>query len=258
MKRWVVFKAVLAKSLIEQRRYLFNMVSGLVTMYIVFLLLFFGARMIGGSVLNTGGSLEGLVVGYTVWMLAIVAFEGPAWGISQEADVGTLEQLHLSPAGFTWVQASSMASGLLVNLGFVAVVLALMMATTGRWLNLDLLSLLPLALVTIAAPYGFGFLMAGLALVFKRIQNAFQILTFSFVACVIVPAGKYAWVKFLPLAMGNSLLRRVMVDGVRLWRLPAADLALATAVSVAYLLAGILVFGYCLRVARDKGLMGHY
>lgn len=258
MKRWVVFKAVFRKIYLEMTRYAFNSISGLITIYIVFLLLFFGAKMVGGSAMNTGSSLEGLVVGYVVWVIAMMAYQDPAWRISTEAEIGTLEQSYLSPAGFAWVNISCVLSDLVFNLIMLAVILVAVMLTTGRWLNLDLLSLLPLMLITSAAAYGLGFAMGGLALVYKRIQSSFQILQFVLVAFIIAPIGRLAWVKFLPLALGNDLLRRVMVDGQRLWELPASDIFLATAVGAGYLLLGLGAFAYCVRVARDRGLLGHY
>ena len=257
MNRWVVLRAVVAKSLIELRRYLFNTISGLVTMYVVFLLLFFGARSLGPA-FSTGTGLEGLVVGYLVWMMSITAYQDLAHTIANEAEVGTLEQLFLTPTGFAWMGGSYMIGQFLVNLLFTAILLLSMMLTSGRWLHLDLVSLLPLILITIAASYGFGFILGGLALVFKRIQALFQILTFGLVGFVAAPIAQYAWMKLLPLALGNQLLKRVMVDGLRIWELPAGDLLLATGVGLSYLLIGLLIFGYCLRAARNRGMLGHY
>jgi len=258
VKRWIVFKAVFVKALIEMKRYLFNTMSGLITMYVVFLLLFFGARAFGGSAMQTGDTLEGLVIGYLVWLFALVAYQDLAWGISSEAEIGTLEQLYLTPAGFAWVNGSFLVTRFVTNLVMMTVMLLAIILTTGYRLNLDLISLLPLILITILAPYGFGFLMGGLAVVFKRIQNSFQILQFIFVAFIMVPINQYVWVKYLPLSLGNNLLRKVMVEGLRLWELPVGDLATAAGVGLAYLLLGIAAFGYCVNVARDRGLMGHY
>ena len=257
MNRWVVFRAVVGKTLVEMKRYLFNSISGLVTMYIVFLLLFFGARSLNLP-FSTGSGLEGLVVGYLVWMMSIIAYQDLAYTIANEAEVGTLEQLFLSPTGFAWVGGSQMIGSFLTNLGMSSLVLLSMMLTTGRWLHLDVLSLLPLIPITVAAAYGLGFILAGLAVVFKRIQALFQILTFGLVVFVAAPIAKYAWMKFLPLAMGNQLLRKVMVDGLRVWELPGQDLLVATGVGLGYLLFGVLVFNYCLKVARDRGMLGHY
>ena len=258
MKRWVVFKAVFFRTIVEMRRYAFNTVAGLVTMYLIFLLLFLGAKFVGGPTFATGGSLEGLVVGYLVWLLALIAYQDLAWQIASEAEIGTLEQLYLSPAGVAWVNGCYLLARFLVTLLTGGLILVLMMLTTGRLLHLDLVSLIPLTALTVASAYGFGFVMGGLALVFKRIQQTFQILQFVFVAFLIAPVGRYAWLKYMPLALGNELIRRVMVDGVRLWRLPPGDLGLATLVGLGYFLAGLGAFGWCLRVARDRGMLGQY
>lgn len=83
---------------------------------------------------------------------------------------GTLEQLAMSPLGFGRVLLSRLAAAFLFDLLVMLLFLLLMMASTGKWLHLDLLSLLPLLLLTMAGVLGIGFIMGGLALVFKQIQ----------------------------------------------------------------------------------------
>lgn len=258
MKRWVVFKAVFIKTLIEMNRYRVNTIAGFVTMYIIFVLLFFGAKAIGGETFKTGANIEGLVVGYMVWIFALFAFQDLAGNISNEAEVGTLEQLYLSPCGFWWVNLSLMAARFVTNIIWIGSMLLVMMITSGYWLHIDLVSLFPIIMLTVAACYGLGFIMGGLALIFKRIQSSFQILQFIFVAFVAVPINQYTWIKYLPLTMGNNLMRQVMVDGTRLWHLPTADLIVTTVVGIGYFLLGIAVFSWCINVARKQGLMGHY
>lgn len=92
---------------------------------------------------------------------------------------------------------------------------------------------------------------------FKRVQAAFQIVQFLFVGMLVLPERLW-WTRLLPLAGGNALIRQVMVNGARLWDLPAADVLTATAVGVAYLAAGLLAFSTCERLARSRGLLGHY
>ncbi|MGB4290809.1 MAG: ABC transporter permease [Dethiobacteria bacterium] len=258
MNRWIVFKSIFTKTIIEMKRYIFDTISRLITLYIVFALLFFWARAIGWVAFQAGETLEGLVVGYMVWMLAMLAYQDMAWNISMEAKIGTLEQLFLSPAGFTWVNISFLLSRFLLNLAFTGVMLLLMMLTSGYWLHIDLVSLIPLIVLTISASYGFGFIMGGLALVFKRIQSSFQILQFIFIAFIAAPLSRFPWVKYLPLAMGNHLLRQVMVHGIRLWQLPPADLLTAAIVGAGYFLLGLAVFTRCTGVARNRGLLGQY
>ena len=62
----------------------------------------------------------------------------------------------------------------------------------------------------------------------------------------------------LPLAHGSAMLQRAMVDGVRLWEFPLADLALLVAVAVGYLFGGYLVFQFATARARRLGVLGDY
>jgi len=100
-------------------------------------------------------------------------------------------------------------------------------------------------------------MMAGLALVYKRIQAFFQILQFVFVALVAFPADTL-WAKALPLSLGTRLLGRVMVDGDTLATLPLTDVLVLVATAVFYLVLGIGVFRLFEGVAKDRGLLAHY
>lgn len=170
MQRYLIaMRAMITRNLINMRRYVFNTISGLVTMYIVFMLLFMGVRGIGGAALAGGTTLEGLVVSYLLWVLSISAYSDLAWDLNQEAQVGTLEQLYISPIGFNWLNAFNLISGLGLSFVFASVLLTLMMLTTGTYLNLDVLSVIPLMILSLLGVYGIGFAMGGLALIFKRI-----------------------------------------------------------------------------------------
>ena len=261
MSRWVVSQAVVAKAFIETRRYLLSALSGIGMQCVIFLIIFAGSRSLGGLSIGgsgPGGGPEGLVVAYLVWMLAIMSFEELAGSVARESAVGTLEQLFLTRAGFAWVGISYMIGRYIVILAPAAILLLFMMATTGHWLHLDLPSLLGLFPIVVATPCGLGFIMGGLALVYKHVQAFLQVFIVAFPAALVVPLDQYPWVRFLPLAQGNDLLRRVMVDGLRIWELPVREVAAGVGVGALYLLAGFLFFSYCLKVARDRGTLGQY
>lgn len=251
------FWAVLRRRVIELKRYAFNTFSSVATIYLVFLLMFLGARFVAGPGEMFGETLEGLIVGFSVWTFAIIAYSEMSWAVMQEAQQGTLEQLYMTPAGFGWVALSLAVSSFLASFAFVVPIVVLMMVTTGRYLRLDMLSLLPLLTLTLPAVYGIGLAMAGLALVFKRIQAMFQILQFVFVAFLFVPAEPL-WAKALPLTWGAQLIRRVVVGGERLTEIPGADIAWLAAGSVLWVTLGIAAFTVCERTARRRGLLGHY
>lgn len=254
----MVLNAVFLREVTMIRRYLFNWLSGLVSIYMVFCFVFYGMKAFSaGSPGALDGSLEGTVVGFFVWSLSLFAFSTLSWDLINEAQMGTLEQLYLSPSGFRWLCVLNLATGFLVNALAAVTFLFVAMATTGRWLHLDAVSIAPLMIVTVLGAYGVGFILGGLALVFKRIQALFQIVQFVFVGCLVIPS-RVTWAGFLPLSAGAVLLRKTMVAGARIWQLPAGEVLMATAVGAGYLVLGLGVFSACECVAKARGLLGHY
>ena len=258
MLKWTVFKVSFKKSFLMMKRYMFNFVSGIVTIYIVFLILFYGIKAVGGPTINSSGTLEAMIVGYIVWIFAMNAFQDLSWGLVNEAQMGTLEQMYLTPAGFSWINVATIVSNFVLNFVFTLVIILFIMVTTGKYLHLNLLTLLPLVLFTLGGAYGIGFAMGGLALIYKRIQAFFQIVQFAIIGFMVLPLDRMPWAKALPLAMGNSLVRQAMVGGKSLLALPAGDLLILAVTGVGYFLLGLSAFGLAERTARRRGLLGQY
>lgn len=257
-RRLTAFEAIVHRHWINLKRYIFDTISSLVTMYIVFMVIFFGVQGIGGAAIGMGTTLEGILVGYLVWTLAIAAYSDLSWDLNNEAQMGTLEQLYVTPLGFKWINAYSMMSNLLWQFFFSGILLALMMVSTGKFLNIDIISIIPLFLLALGAAYGVGFAVGGLALIFKRIRSFFQIVQFIFVAFLAVPIERFPAIAYMPLSMPNLLLRNVMIDGMRLWELQGSDLLIAFLTGTIYLALGILAFSKCENIAKSRGLLGHY
>ncbi|MGQ9699539.1 MAG: ABC transporter permease [Candidatus Bipolaricaulaceae bacterium] len=258
MRRFWTFWAIFVRFLIELKRYPFNTLSSLVTLYLIFLFLFAGAKYAQGFGVNVfGENLEALVVGFLVWTFALLAYSDLAWEVMREAQQGTLEQLYMCPFGFGFVSISWVLSSFFTSFLFVGVLLLLMMTTTGKFLHLPVGTLVPLLFLTLAPIYGVGVLMAGLALVFKRIQAFFQILQFAFVPLLFLPREEW-WAKALPISLGSSLIREVMTEGKSLLVLPGPDLLVVLGTAIFYFGLGLFVFKVCERVAKDRGLLAHY
>jgi len=258
VKYLTLFTTILKQEFIVLRRYLFNTIAALSTIYILFLFIFFGARALGGGAPGFGATLDGIVVGFLVWTLALFAYSEFAQGMVREAQEGTLEQLYMSSVGFIWVSLSRIVSSLSFMLMVNIVLLLVMMATTGRWLHLDVVSLLPLILLTLAGVYGIGFSMAGLALVFKRIESFVGILQFAMVGFIAAPVDRFPALRYLPLAEGNRLIRRVMAEGLSIVELSTGDLLFLLINSAFYFGGGLLLFNLLLKAAKNRGLLGHY
>ena len=253
MNRFWTFFAVFERFWIELKRYAFNTLSGLVTLYLIFLLIFAGAKYAQGFGINLfGESVEGLVVGFLVWTFALSAYSDLSWSIMREAQQGTLEQLYMCPFGFRFVSFAWIVSSFLTTFVFSDTLLFLMMVTTGKYLRLPLGTLLPLAFLTVAPIYGLGFVMAGLALVFKRIQAFFPNSPIRVRVFLLHPSGQLVG-ENPPLSLGTRLIGKAMTEGQTLQDLPPLDLLVLLGVAAFY-----VGLGLCERIAKDRGLLAHY
>ncbi len=258
MRHAIVLKALVKRNVLMVVRYPFNLIAGLISLFLIFLVIFYGAQAVGGGNPAFGATLSGIVMGFMLWSFIVFAYSDLTWDFINEAQQGTLEQLYMSPLGFGWVSISHILGWLLINLITTFGMLFAMMGITGRWLNVDFVSVLPLMLLTVWGVYGFGFLMGGLALVFKQVQAAFQILQFVWLGLIAAPLDQFPWLKYAPVSWGTHLLGRVMIGGESLLEMPASDVLFLAANSAVYFALGYLGFKYFERVARDRGLLGHY
>lgn len=258
MKTAILYGAWIRRTVIEMRRYAVDSISGLLTIYGFFLILFFGAKALGGGRPGFGNTLSGLVVSYALWSLVTFSLSGLTFELIQEAQLGTLEQLGMSPFGLARVLFARVASQLVIQFAMMSFLLVVLMATTGRWLKVAPLSTLPVLALTVLGVEGLGFVLGGLAIVFKRIQQALQAWQILVLALIAAPVNRVPFTKYLPLTWGATLLRRVMVDGASLASIPIGDTLFLVANSAFYFALGLLVFRRFELVARERGLLGHY
>lgn len=251
-------KAFLKKEFIMYKRYLFNAIGGFFTLYVYFLLMFAGYKSLAGNAIGYGDMLEGLVIGYTLWILIREVFEDVAYTILREASEGTLEQLYMSIHGFGWVMAMKLFAKIILNMIFVAVVLYSLMITTNRYLNLDIISLVIIIFFTLLSVLGIGFIFGGLALIFKQIGSYLQIVSFGFIALIAAPVGRIVYLKYLPISWGSRLLYKVMGEGKSVMDFTVNEFGLLVLTGLVYLAIGYGVYKLCERAAMDKGVLGHY
>jgi len=265
--RWLkIVRAELIRDLKISVRYPLDLATGIFILYVLFMGLFMGAKLLAGNQ-ALAGNLGGVVVGYTMWFFAIMALNTMSMDIESEARQGTLEQVALyAPdfVGLMWVRA---ATHLTYGAGAVIILSLLIQATTGHYLMLSWRTLVPVVVVlvlTVAGLCGFGLILGGLSLVFKRIGQLSALVQFSmfFLAYTDLAQVQPPWrevVAHLPLARGVHILKSLLVDGSA-----PAEMTLAVAIgwllldSLAYALVGSLVFRMCERVARSQGLLAHY
>ena len=251
-----LLKVVFFKQLKIELRYIVNTISQFATIYIFFAIIFFGGQAVAGAALSE--SLGGIIVGFFLFTLAISAYSGIAYNVTEESQWGTLERLYMSPHGFGKVMIVKSAVNVSLTFLWALILLVLMMLTAGRWLSVDLVTVVPLTVLALGSVLGLGFVFAGIALLYKRLENLIQLVQFGFVGLIGAPVDAYPWLKLLPLTHGSALLQRAMNHNVALWELPRSELGLLVVSSTLYFAAGYYCFHYCLDRARERGVMAHY
>jgi ABC-2 type transport system permease protein len=252
-----VLVANIRKVGIEMLRYLPNTISMVVTFYAIFLMFFLGIKVFGDPDTVATNS-QYVIVSTVLWLLALMVMQGIGWEITTEATRGTLEQLYMSPMGTWRILLARLIGTVLVNLVIMVVVLLLAMLTAGQWLQFDLLTLAPLFMLLIVGMIGVGFMIAGLALIFKQIEALLQIVQFVFFALVSVPVSLSLALEFAPIVRASSMIRDAMVEGKTLLMFSSLDYGLLLLNALSYFVLGIFVYRLAEIQAMRRGLLGQY
>ncbi|WP_299268829.1 ABC transporter permease [Halorientalis sp.] len=249
-------KAVLYREYLIFVRYPANAVGGLVFSIIFFALLFYGGRMLAGQALSD--SIEGIIVGYFLWTLSVGAYSSISNDIGSEVQWGTLERHIMTPFGFAPVALLKGVAKVVRTFLISTVILGIMLVITGTTLQIDVLTTVVVAVLSITSVLGLGFAAGGISVLYKRIGNWLNLLQFGFIVLISAPAFDLGWTRFLPLAQGSALLQRAMREGTHLWQFPLFDLVVLVGTAVVYLGFGYLVFQRATRRARRLGVLGDY
>lgn len=247
---------ILYQELVLLIRYPVNTLGRFISLVMLFVIIFFGGRAIGGAAFDD--SLSGIIVGYFLFTMVTAAYTGLAKDVMREAQWGTLEQLFMSPHGVGTVFTIKTIVNILLSFLWGFVLLATMLIITNQLLIIDALTIIPIITITLLSVIGIGFIFAGFALVYKRINNVFALVQFVFIGLIAAPTADKKAFSVLPVTQGSEMLYQAMNEGVRFWEFSMLDLSLLVAVGVIYLTIGYAVFLLLLHRARRLGVMGHY
>lgn len=253
---WYLFRAVIYREFVMLVRYPVNTLGQVVMFLILFSVVFFGGRLIAGQALDD--SLEGLVVGYYLWTMSTVAYNGLANGIRSEASWGTLERHYMTPYGFGPVLIAMSVAKLVRTFVVNTALLGVLILITGATLTLNLPTVVVLLVPTLGSVMGLGLAMGGFAVLYKRIGNWVALLQFAFIGLISGPALDLEWMRAFPLAQGSALLQRTMKDGTHLWEFDPLALGILVAVAAGWFGAGYVAFHLAQRRARRLGVLGDY
>lgn len=248
--------AVLYRDLINWVRYPINATGVIIGQFVFFALIFFGGQAVAGPAFS--GSIEALIIGYFLWTLSGQSYQGVVNIITREASWGTLERHFISPFGFKQVLLAKVAARVLRVTLLSVIVLLLMMILTRTWLELHLLTVVPILALTVLSIIGFGFAMGGLAVLYKQIDSVTDLFNFAIAGFIGAPLLDIVWLRALPLVQGSAMLQQAIIDGIHIWQFDLVSIGILGAVSLGYFIIGFVLFHLSQRRARNLGVLGDY
>lgn len=260
---WLLLWTILRMNFLLLARYRVNFAIQIVGMYLFFAVLFFGGQAAVSNVGESGvgalgSTLDAFIVGWFMWTMSQTAYFSLSREVTQESRWGTLEQLYMSPHGFGTIMLTKVAVNMFLSVIIGAIMLALIILTTGRSLAIDVISIVPVVLLALISIVGVGFIFAGLTLIYKKLDSVSQLMQFVIIGLIAAPGADNSLLNLLPLVQGSGMLQEIMREDVRLWEFSSLELFLLCGTALFYLGIGYVVFRYCTRVARSRGVMGQY
>lgn len=247
-RNWIIFT-----------RYPVEAFGKVLAITLFFCLLFFGTNYLAGSTAQFGERLDATIVGYILWTLVDLSISELSSELQTESQVGTLEQIFLSPFGALRVLLARSLASSSFNLLLILFTLIIILVVTGSRLYFPPSLLLPL-FTTLMSAYGLAFALGAMVLILKRVQQLLGILKFALLFLFVTPFE--TWNGFgkilgllLPMVPSVGMLRNLMVQGENFNRVL---FGLCLLNGVFYFALGLFVFHFAERFTRQKGKLRGY
>lgn len=256
--KWLnLFKVNLKREFILLKRYLPNTISLVLTFYLIFLGMFFGIHVVGNPE-TAEVNIQYALVNYIFWFLAMSVMNGIGYTVQSEVQLGTLEQIYMSPLGAWRIFLTRIISSTITDGLIIVAMLFVSMLTANTWLNLDFISILPALLFTIISMFGVSYMIAGMAIIYKQIGSFLQISQFILLGLTFVPVSVFPLLELAPAMKGVDMVRQVMVHGFSLSDFTLFDYSSLILNAIVYFVLGVIVYLRCERTAMVKGVLGQH
>lgn len=260
----LLFWAEVQREFILIVRYPFELVSRLVWNLGFALMIFFGFQTVGGGLPGFEEGQLGRLLGLLITYIAINGLSNGTELLDQETQTGTLEQAALSPPPLVAILLMRDLASYVEMLARFALVMGIAIALTGARFHLDLPGFALLLTLMYVGMEGLGLMLAGAALLYKRVATLGQFAVMLVFGLAIMPldAGPgwmNAFVTHFPFTQALVLMRDLAVKGVPLGEILTGGGVATLAIDAAiYLALGVAAFSWAERKARDWGTLNQY
>lgn len=253
-----LFSAEAYKIFNLELRYPLNFFSGLIMLTLLFYGLLLGAKHLTG-VESFGKNLDGALIGYAVWMMALSGLNNMPTDIQADARRGTLENLFLSFHDISVVFMMRSIVGSLIGLVFTGISVAILLWLTEISVSFSSYAVFPV-LTVLAGSIGLGFMAGGVALQAKQIGQVLNIAQYPLLFLIMTPFESLPqelinMAVFLPVVPSAMTLREIMVFDKSLMD---SYFLIGLINATVYLYGGLMIFRYFVnKVKLSGGLSGY-
>lgn len=205
-----------------------------------------------------------ILMGYIVWLVSTGALNLMSTQLTVEAQAGTLQQLYLTPLGFTTLLIARAAVGFLFSLVVTSIIAFIILSVSGILLETDYVALFVSLVFIWIGVSGLGLIFAGLTLVLKRIQQVLALavwgsILLTFTPLEDIPGWLTFFVKTFPFTQGMRIFRASAVDHESFVRLIVnGEIPYLVGGAIAYFIVGLWCYQRFENIARKKGVLGQY
>jgi len=257
-----MIRAELVKGLQVSVRYPIEFIASMVGLGVIYLAVYWTNRALITPGL-TASPLVWSLVGFLMWYYVAIVVGSLSTSLQNEATEGTLEQLLLTSAGparllFARLVAIVLRGSLEVLLIFGGLILLTRVHLVCR--AVPSLMVMGLSMIGLA---GLGFALAALTLLYKRVSGLVGLFTLGMLVMMGVLGGRQdtlvqVLAAVLPLVQGSRLMQQLFSSGMPVPAAWVPQMLTLTLNSAGYLIAGLVLFSFADRRARQRGIIGQF
>lgn len=173
----LLVKATLFKNILYLKRYWLNTLFGVIIMALVFVAITYGISILSSSYIHEEST--SLISGYVCWMFMTASFSTMVNNITNEASLGTLEQLYINSKYFTLTLLAQAFSNFITYwIQFMLLILIIVLLQLApAYIITGYVLYLPLFFIGTLSLWGCGLVVAALALEYKNVSSIYTALS---------------------------------------------------------------------------------
>ncbi|MSR92688.1 hypothetical protein [Inconstantimicrobium porci] len=247
-----MFFEFLKKEYILNKRYLLNGMVGLIVITMLFLFIYLGLESVTSNFYSVNSNIS-LIISYISWVLSISAFQTVADSIIEESKEGTIQTLFFSRYSFEKLLLFKVLAASIFDIVFIYVIMMLCSLITHTVLSFNIIYTTIIFMISFLSYWGLGFILGGISLIFKKVDSISQVMTFVFMAVMLMPINN-KWLFALPGVSGKYFLNVLLLKNYG--ALCMEDYIYLVIGNVIYFIIGIIFFRFTVRIAVKKGTIG--